>query len=70
MRGKKCYRYIKLTMRLTDRYGSYYAEVLRNLDQSHPGLRTLLLKKGLTAQPQEKHPCRTGINQRGEQSIN
>ena len=52
------------------RYGSYYAEMLKNLDQSHPGLRTLLLKKGLTAQAQEKYPCRTAIDQRGEQSIN
>ena len=52
------------------RYGSYYAEMLKNLDQSHPGLRTLLLKKGLTAQSQEKYPCRAAIDQRGEQSIN
>ena len=44
--------------------------MLKNLDQSHPGLRTLLLKKGLTAQAQEKDLCKTAIDQRGEQSIN
>ena len=52
------------------RYGLYYVEMVKNLDQSHPGLGTLLLKKRLTAQAQEKYPCRTAINQRGEQSIN
>ena len=52
------------------RYGLHYVEMLKNLDQSHPGLGTLLLKKRLTAQAQEKYPCRTAINQRGEQSIN
>ena len=47
------------------RYGSNYVEMLNNLDQSHPGLRTLLLKNGLTAQTQEKCPCTTAIDQRG-----
>ena len=31
------------------RCGSFFVEMLKNLDQFHPGLRTLL-KKGLTAQ--------------------
>ena len=52
------------------RYGSYYGEMLKILDQCHPGLRKLLLKKGLTAQAQEKYPCKTAIAQRGEQSVN
>ena len=47
------------------RYGSYYAEMLKNLDQSHPGLRTLILKKELTAKAQQKYPCRTAIDQEG-----
>ena len=45
------------------RCGSYFVEMLKNLDQSHPSLRTLLLKKGLTAQAQEKYPCRAAIDQ-------
>ena len=47
------------------RYGSYYVEMLKNLDQFHSGLRTLLLKKGLISQNQEKYPCRIVIDQRG-----
>ena len=47
------------------RYGSYYVEMLKNLDQSHPGLRTLILKKELTAKAQQKYPCRTAIDQEG-----
>ena len=46
------------------RYGLYYVEMLKDLDQSPPGLRTLLLKKGLAAQAQAKYPCRTAVNQR------
>ena len=52
------------------RYGSYYLEMLKNLDQSHPAIRKLLLKKGWTAQAQEKNPCRTAIDQREKQSMN
>ena len=51
------------------KYGSYYVKILKNLDQFHPGLRTVLLKKGLTAQAHKKYPCRTTVDQRGEQSI-
>ena len=43
--------------------------MLKNLYQSHPGLRTLLLKKGITTQAPEKYSCRTAINQKWEQSI-
>ena len=52
------------------RYDSYYVEMLKNLDQSHPGLKILILKKKLTAKAQQKYPCRTAIDQRGQQSIN
>ena len=52
------------------RYGSYYVEMLKNLHQSHPGLRTILLKKGWAAQAHEKYPCRTAIDQREKRSIN
>ena len=44
------------------RYRSYYVEMLKNLDQFHNGLRKLLLKKEVTAQAQEKYPCRTRGN--------
>ena len=37
MRGKNQVNYAK--------YGSYYVEMLKNLDQSRPRFRTLLLKK-------------------------
>ena len=37
---------------------------------SEHGLRTLLLKKALTTQAQEKYSCRTAIDQREKQSIN
>ena len=47
------------------RCGSCYVDMLKNLDQPHHGLRTLLLKKGLTTQAQEKYPCRTAINRKG-----
>ena len=52
------------------RYGLYHAEMLKNLDQSHHGLRTLILNRRLTAQALEKCPCRTAIDQRRKQSIN
>ena len=52
------------------RYDSYYVEMLKNLDQSHPGLRILILKKILTAKAQQKYPYRTAIDRRGQQSIN
>ena len=32
------------------KFGSYYVKILKNLNQFHPGLRAVLLKKGLTAQ--------------------
>ena len=52
------------------RYGSYYAEVLANLDRLYPGLKSLLKNNGMSVQAQEKYPCRTAIDQRGEQTIN
>ena len=44
------------------RYGSYYVDMLKNLDQSHNGRRKLILKKELTAQAHRKYPCRTEVN--------
>ena len=44
------------------RHGSYYVEMLKSLGQSNNEVRKLLLKKQLTAQAQEKYPCRTGGN--------
>ena len=52
------------------RYGSCYANIIDNLDDTHPGCRKLIQNKGLSVQDQEKYLCRTAINQRGEQTIN
>ena len=52
------------------RYGSYYVHSLENLDITHPGCRELLEDKGISVQAQERYPCRTAIDQRGEQTIN
>ena len=52
------------------RYGSFYLEILRNLDQLYPGLKQMLTKYGLSVQAQEKYPHRTAVDQRGEQTIN
>ena len=52
------------------RYGSFYLEVLKNLDQLYPELKEMLSKCGLSVQAQEKYPHRTAVDQRGEQTIN
>ena len=49
------------------RYGSYYVEVLNNIDQLYPGMRQSM---PISVQAQDRYPVRTSIDQRGEQSIN
>ena len=43
---------------------------MENLDITHPGCRELLERNGLSVQGQDIYPCRTPIDQRGEQTIN
>ena len=52
------------------RYGSYYLEMLKNIDQMFPGLKELMKKSVLSVQGQERYPHRTAVDQHGEQTIN
>lgn len=52
------------------RYGSWYVELLRNIDTQYPGLKPLLKTGGLSVQAQPHYPMRTSVDQRGEQTIN
>ena len=51
------------------RYGSYYVQVLNEIESNYPGLKELLFPCGLSVQAQETHPVRTAIDQWGEQTI-
>ena len=51
------------------RYGSFYVETTRQIEQKHPGLKHLLEEKGISVLAQENHNIRTAIDQRGEQTI-
>ena len=50
------------------RYGSYYVEILCDLENLYPGLQQLLERKGMSVQ--DRHCVCTAIDQRGEQTIN
>ena len=52
------------------RYGTYYLQQLTHIETLYPGLKELLMVKGLSVQAQITHPVRTAIDQRGEQTIN
>ena len=52
------------------RYGSYYVQMLKCIDDNYEGLKDLLSVDGLSVQAQKSHPLRTSIDQRGEQTIN
>ena len=52
------------------RYRSYYVNSLENMDSTHPGCSEITAVKGLSVQGQDKYPCRTAVDQRGEQTIN
>ena len=52
------------------RNGTYYLETLKQIDIRNPGLKTLLEKRGMSAQAQIAYPIRTATDQRWEQSIN
>ena len=52
------------------RYGCYYVQSLKQIDECYEGLKPLLPANGLSVQGQETHPLRGSIDQRGEQTIN
>ena len=52
------------------RYGSFYVETLKSIEQKYPGLKEMLKKAGLSVQGRDKHPLRIAIDQRGKQTIN
>ena len=62
--------YVALKYSNYARYGSYYAQVLKSIEQMYLGLKDMLKCKGLSAQPQKNYSLRTSIDQRGEQTIN
>ena len=51
-------------------YGTWYAQITKEIDHRCPGLKELLKSTGLSVQAQTAYPARTSIDQRGEQSIN
>ena len=52
------------------RYGSFYVETLKSIEEKYPGLKEMLKKAGLSVQGRDKHPLRIAIDQRGKQTIN
>ena len=52
------------------RYGSFYTNVLRNINLQYPGLLDILINNDLSVQAQDKYPLRTAVDQRGEQTLN
>ena len=52
------------------RYGSYYLETLKTIENSYPGMKEIMKRTGSSVQGQDKYPLRTSIDQHGEQTIN
>ena len=52
------------------RYGTWYVQTMKEIDDRYLGLKPLLQSDGLSVQAQTAYPIRTSIDQRGEQSIN
>ena len=52
------------------RYGNYYLEIIKNMENNYPGLRNVLGNVGLYVQAQDRYPIKTAIDRRGEQTIN
>ena len=52
------------------RYGDYYLQHLRHIETLNPGMKELLMAKGMSVQAQTVHPVRTATDRRGEQTIN
>ena len=52
------------------RYGTYYLQHLTHIKTLNPGMKELLMAKGMSVQAQTVHPVRTATDRRGEQTIN
>ena len=52
------------------RYGSYYLETLKTIENSYPGMKEFMKRTGSSVHGQDEYPLRTSIDQRGEQTIN
>ena len=52
------------------RYGSYYLETLKTIENRYPGMKVMMKHVGYFVQGQDKYPLRTSIDQRGEQAMN
>ena len=52
------------------RYGTWYVQTMKEIDDRYSGLKHLLKSAGLSVQAQTAYPVRASIDQRGEQSIN
>ena len=52
------------------RYGTYYLQHLTHIETLNPGMKELLMAKGMNVQTQTAHPVLTAIGQREEQTIN
>ena len=50
------------------RYGSFYVETLKSIEDKYPGLKEMLKKAGLSVQRQDIYHI--AIDQRGERTIN
>ena len=52
------------------RYGSYYLQVMKGIDSTHPSAKEMLKLKSLSVQAKDKYVLRTAIDQKEEQTIN
>ena len=62
--------YIYFNLQNYDRFLSYYVEILQNIEDIYPELKSILMSTGLSVQAQDRYPLKTSIDQRGEQTIN
>ena len=51
-------------------YDTYYLQRLTHIETLNPGMKELLMAKGVSVQAQTVHPVLTAIDQREEQTIN
>ena len=51
------------------RYGMWYIQTVKEIDDRHPGLKPLLQFNGLSVQTQTAYPIPRSIDRRAEESI-
>ena len=52
------------------RYGTYYAKVLKNIEERYSGNKYILSVSCISVQAQQRYPTRIAIDIRNEQTIN